>query len=173
MLVFQLGVIIFFILILIVVCHDEYRKKKLGRKSVKLDKFWRDEEDRRKKIRISTEIGVLYEVLTGKKSARCNSVSRNISLGGVNLVLTEKLSPGIELNLQLDVPGQRKVVVACGRVVWVKEVSQQPDEQNKQQRAFATGVRFTSMTSKDEDGLRKFIAQHVKDAARKTKINFL
>jgi len=168
MLAIQIGLIVFFLFILGLICHDEYKKKRLSRKSVALDRFWHKLEERRQKVRINTQLGVLYEVLVDKKNRKYNSISRNISLGGVNLVLNEKLSSGTELRLQLDLPDEHKPVLTCGRVVWVKEISDKLSKQKKDERLFSTGIQFTHITVKDEKSLCRFIDHHIKTAATKS-----
>ena len=59
MIAIQIGLIIFLISVLVIVYQDELRRRRLTRKSAKLDRFWNKGEERRKSIRINIKIDVL------------------------------------------------------------------------------------------------------------------
>jgi len=174
MIAFQVGAIIFLIFVLAIVYQDERRKRFLARKSVRLNKFWNDEgkedkegKDRRKSIRINTEIDVLYEVTAGETIRKRTSMSRNISLEGINLALSEKLLPGTRLSLQLNIPQRPRPIFTDGEIVWVKEeVSEEAAPEAKDQRLFATGIRFIYINPADERALHGFINQKIKNAPK-------
>ena len=161
MLVIQLGIIIFLILLLIIITQDEYRKRGFERKTAKLNRFWNKNQERRKSLRIDTAIDVLYEIISGKKVQRLTSMSRNISLGGLNLVLNEKLFPGTALQLQLNIPDNPKAILTQGEVVWVREIAEKFINQ-KRQRAFATGIKFTKLSQNDEAVINNFINKRIR-----------
>ncbi|MCQ9208168.1 MAG: PilZ domain-containing protein [Omnitrophica bacterium] len=163
MIPFQIGLIIFLIFILAIVYQDERRKRGSSRKSARLSKLWHDDKDRRKDTRINTKIDVLYEVSSGSTIRKRASMSRNISLGGVNLALNEKLLPGTRLSLQLNIPKKTKPLFTDGEIVWVKEVTEKSPEQ-KEQRLFATGIKFIYINPADKTMLHSFINQKVKNA---------
>ncbi len=161
----QIGVIIFLLFILFVVCHDEYRKGKLGRKSASLNRFWHKDKqgrDRRQSMRIDAKIDVAYEVLSGKAAQKHSSTSRNISLGGINLALSEKLLPGTTIQLQLNMPQSPRPIFTKGKVVWVREISEKFTKE-KEQRAFATGIQFTQIHPHAEAVLGSFINKRIKN----------
>lgn len=162
---FQIGIIVFLASLLIIVYQDERRKLKLGRKSAKLNSFWsqnREGKDRRKSIRINAEINVLYEVISGETIQRRVSLSRNISLGGINLALDEKLFPGAVLNLELSVPKVARPIFIQGKVVWIEEISGKVIGQNEG-RTFASGIQFIQIKPEAEAVLNNFINQSIKD----------
>jgi len=120
----QIGIILFLILVLIIVCQDECKRRRLARKSAKLNRFWTKDQERRKCLRINTEIDVLYEVVSGIKNQKRGAISKNISLGGINLALDEKLVPGTKLQVQLNIPPGPRPIFAQGEIVWIKEISE-------------------------------------------------
>ena len=164
----QVGIIVFLLSILAIVCHDEYKKRKLARKSVKLSRFWNGSKERRKSVRIDTACDVLYEIAAQTKSTQHSSVTRNISVGGINLALSEKLFPGTILKIQLNIPGGSALFVQ-GKVVWVKEIAERFSDQ-QERRFFTTGIQFTQMARKSEAILKDFIKQRMKDAPEKGSI---
>ena len=157
----QIGIIIFLLVVLIIIYQDEYRRRIATRKSAKLNRFWNKDEERRKTFRLNTEIDVLYEVLSKNSAQRRFSMSRNISLGGMNLALNEKLLPETILDLQLKIPNNTRPVFVQGKIVWVKEISKKFIKQ-KEQRLFATGIKFTRIKPNDEAVLHNFINERIK-----------
>lgn len=149
------------LLVLIIIYQDEYRKRILAKKSAKLNRFWNKGKDRRKTLRLNTELDVLYEVVSGNTAQKQLSMSRNISLGGINLALNEKLLPETILDLQLNIPNSTRSVFVQGKIVWVKEISKRFIKQ-KEQRLFATGIKFTRMKPNDETTLHNFINGKIK-----------
>ncbi|MBU4140347.1 MAG: PilZ domain-containing protein [Candidatus Omnitrophica bacterium] len=162
MIMIQIGVIGLLLLILAVIYQDEYRKRRLARKSAKVNTFWNRNKDRRKTPRINTEIDVLYEVLSGNAAGKQNSRSRDISMGGIGLTLNEKLFPGTVLSLQLNMAQSHRTIFTQGEIAWVKEASKKNIAQ-KGQRLFDAGVKFTKIGPKDEAALNNFINQRAKN----------
>lgn len=160
MIAVQIGLIVFLVIVLAVVYQDERRKRTLDRKSVRSNKFWNDDKDRRKHIRINTEIDVLYEMASGNTVRKRSSLTRNISLGGINLALSEKLLPGTRLSLQLNIPQKPKPIFTDGEIVWIKEIQEEPSK-SKEQRLFATGIKFIYINPIDEAALHTFIEQKI------------
>ena len=159
----QIGLIVFLLFILAVIYQDEYRKKRLARKTAKADRFWDSGKERRQQVRIDTEVDVSYEVGSGRSTHKRTSMSRNISLSGINLTLNEKLLPGTDLNLQLDLSQGVKPIFVQGKIAWVKEISERLARHKKEERFFTTGIKFTQMAPRDESLLRSFIDRHIKD----------
>lgn len=95
-------------------------------------------------------------------------MSRNISLGGMNLALNEKLLPGTTLQLQLDIPESPKPIFAQGEIVWTKEISEKFTRQ-KEQRLFATGIKFIQVRADDETVLHNFINQKLRNGAEQSR----
>lgn len=164
------AVIIFLICVLTIIYQDEYIRKKLERKSTVLKRFWRSNNksgERRKSIRINTQIEVLYEIVSNVKPQRWASITRNISLGGINLALNEKLFPGTILRLQLNIPKRTHPIFTQGEIVWVKKISVSFTK-DTQTVSFATGIKFVQLNPKDELALKEFIGYRIKDGEQQT-----
>ncbi len=162
MIMIQIGVIIFLLFILVIIYQEEYRERRLARKSAKVNSFWNGSRDRRKTPRISIEIDVLYEILSGNAAGKQNSRSRDISMGGIGLKLNEKLLPGTILGLQLNIAQSHRPIFAQGEVVWVKEIFKKNTTQ-KGQRFFGAGIKFTKIEPEDEVALSSFINRGAKN----------
>ncbi len=165
MVAIQIGIIIFLIFVLAIICQDEYRKRRLTRKSARLSKFWNNTGERRRNFRINTELDVLYEVVSNEVIQKRNSMSRNISLGGINLALNEKLVPDTTLRLEFNIPKRPKPIFTQGKIVWVEERLEKLRSQ-KEERFFTTGIKFTQMKPEDEAALYAFIKQNSKEQSQ-------
>lgn len=160
MIALQIGLIVFFLFILAIIYQEERRRRREEKKPTKFNRVWPSGKEKRKSIRLDTEIDVLYEVYSGKVSAKRSSISRNISVGGINLALNEKLFPETTLRLQLNIPQFPRPIFVQGKIVWVKEISQKFIGERKQ-RLFATGIQFMQVDKKDELLLDGFIKRSI------------
>ncbi len=160
MLAVQLGLILFLIFILAVVGQDERKKKSLTRKSAAADRFWQKTQERRLSLRINTKIDVSYEVVPASADKKYRSVSRNLSVGGINLALKEKLNPGTVIELDLELFENHKPIHAQGKIIWVKKISDKFIKETTD-KFFATGIEFLRLHPKDEGFLRSFISKRI------------
>ena len=166
MIAIQIGIIIFLVSVLAIIYLDGHKKRQFARKSVKLDRFWEKDKDRRKSLRINTKLDVSYEVVSDGRTLKHTSVSRNISAGGINLALNEKLVPGTTLYLQLNIPQSPKAIFAYGQIVWAEEISGKFSGQGGE-RLFSTGIKFTHVKPGDATALRDFINQRIRNVTDK------
>lgn len=164
----QIGIILFLVIVLIIVYLDEQKRRILSRKSAKLNRFWNGGKERRKTIRINTALDVSYETVSGDTGKRRTSITRDISLGGINLALGEKFLPGTSLSLQLNLPNSSKPILTQGEIVWVKEISGRFTREGP--RSFATGIKFTRLSPENEAMLREFIKQKITDGSAQNTI---
>ena len=166
MIVIQISIIIFLVFIWVVVYQDERRKRKLQRNSAKLNSFWNKNKaikERRKSVRITADLNVSYELLRDNAAQRYNSMTRNVGLGGMNLLLSEKLFLGTTLHFELNIPQSHRPIFIEGKIIWVREFSGKLARQ-KRERFFATGIQFIHIKPQDEAILHDFIEQKAKNA---------
>ena len=116
---------------------------------LKVEEVWSGDE-RRKDKRFSYSIPVLY--VAPKISKFRSSRSRDVSAGGILLVLPEKLSTGTQLELEFSLTEEQKPFRVLGEVIWMSEVPSEGD-----QRLFQTGFRFVWMDKKESVRLRQFL----------------
>lgn len=161
MLVVQIGIIVFLILLLAVVNAEERKRRRQGKKSAKSNELWGETAERRQTIRIDTELEVLYEVITQTSSNNHkSSVCKNVGMGGINLLLNEKLLPQTKMRLQLNLPGQTKAIFTEGEVVWEKEMTQGTAQSDETERFFSEGICFVHIKKEDKEILNNFIQIH-------------
>ena len=147
-LVIALILLSILIVILITLFTDEKRLKSTKAPDGRLTGVWEGSE-RRTSIRIEAKLKAKYAIDNTPQEKR-ETMSKNISLGGILMELYEKLYPSTLLLLDIFLPDHENPVMAKGEVVWVKEL-QDPDEAGR--RMFDAGIRFLSMAPHDKERL--------------------
>ncbi|MBN1548810.1 MAG: PilZ domain-containing protein [Syntrophaceae bacterium] len=124
--------------------------------------------ERRKFARYSLRLRVQYSKAKGDKAVRTpqESISRDLGVGGMALVLEEKLEPGQTLSVNIDLPDVQdlitdqnneamsaagKTVTLLASVVWIKPA---PDNQ------FLAGIRFLDLNHEDAIALKGFLEEY-------------
>ena len=99
--------------------------------------------DRRLFHRLDGIVNVRYAV-KGRDRIKAESLPRNIGGGGIGVCLTEKLSPGTLLELEIIVPDNpEKAVLGTGQVQWSKPFGTIGAEQRVD--LHETGVQFVDI----------------------------
>jgi c-di-GMP-binding flagellar brake protein YcgR len=95
--------------------------------------------ERRLYERISVPIKLKYEAKNRPRLVS-ESLSKNISGGGICISLKEKLIPKTELALRIEIGSKDDAVVLSGKVVWVRRV--EIVEKNSPTVYYDTGIEF-------------------------------
>jgi c-di-GMP-binding flagellar brake protein YcgR len=91
-----------------------------------------ENKEKRTHTRKTLVTKVTYKVLLHSKG---ETLSQNISEGGLCLILNRELAPGATLELKIDMPGKdAKIVEIFAEVVW----------QQKTEMGFLTGLKIGS-----------------------------
>lgn len=148
-------VIIILVLIagLAIVIIEERRVKKLKIPKGAVREYWNGRE-RRQSMRIDTALIVKYS-LEEKQHMKPNGRMRDLSSGGMRLLVNEKLKEGVLLLLEFDIPNTKDVIAAEGRVIWADGGFTERNEIG--QRIFQTGIQFINIKSNDKDRLASYI----------------
>ena len=77
-------------------------------------------EERRKYIRLETDIKLTYKIRESKDTAE-KTVTKNISPGGIRALVKGDIKQGDWLELNINVPKLRKSIFAIGKVVWTAD----------------------------------------------------
>lgn len=87
-------------------------------------------------------------------SQSCRSdITKNISEGGICLIVYDKVDIGHTLRLKIELP-TKKVVESKGKVVWVKEFEIIGKSNEKR---YDIGVEFSEVNPQDRDEMKNFI----------------
>lgn len=97
-------------------------------------------KDRRIFQRVDAMVNVRYGV-RGRDKKKIESLPRNIGGGGVGLCLTEKLSEGTILDLEITVPDNpHKAISADAQVLWTKPFGEIDAGQHV--NLYESGIKF-------------------------------
>jgi len=133
-----------FIILLALILFMLYGKEKLLAKSAlpraAVEEYW-GEKERRLHVRLKKALEVNYSVEKAPHLKNtCKSI--DISMGGMKLLVDEKLAAGSVLDLKITLPGSKRTAEVEGEVVWCEEL-EQLDPSGK--RLFHTGIKFSSI----------------------------
>lgn len=107
--------------------------------------------EKREFIRLNANIKIKYKILfRGKKK---ETLSKNISGGGIKLFLNEKLEVNALLKLELKIPKHPELISAEAIVVWVEKSRILPK--------FNTGIKFTKIEPISKARIFKYIYENI------------
>ena len=148
--------------VLLAVLYVTYREEKKNRPAsqYQVEEFWKGPERREfKRISKMLQIDYLYLSSDGKemekKEGKTRATSTNVSWGGIQLLLPEKLQNGTRLALEIQLETHRPSIRAVGEVVWMEEAPDKSDSEGA--RVFRTGVKFVGFSSEAQSRLVQFL----------------
>ena len=106
-------------------------------------------QEHRRFARLDTKLPVTYRVLPATTFR--GTKTKNISGGGICMLVNEPLSPGTTLEVMVKLPSRGDLVMFTGEIVWCRPNTTQPA------RSIEAGIRFVSINPAD----RQAILQHV------------
>ena len=110
-------------------------------------------DDRRQFVRLDTRLEISYSVLPAGTAQ--DSVTKNISGGGVCLFADHTLAQGTPLQVSMTLPGRKEPVQFTGEVVWSEAYELIGPE--RRERRVEVGVKFVKIAPKDQEA----VLQHV------------
>ena len=113
-------------------------------------------KERRKYVRLETSVEVKYTVIG--KPGTVNVFSKNISAGGLCLIVKEGLDVNTPLQLELRIPDLKDPIRALGRIVWQKSFE---DAEGQPQVGFNTGIEFTGISDFDRFNINRYVIEHL------------
>jgi c-di-GMP-binding flagellar brake protein YcgR len=138
-------------LAVVIIEENKIKKSKVPRGTVK--EYW-DGRERRQSIRVNASLIVRYSVAK-KHNVKLNGRMKDISSGGMRLLVNEKLGDGTLLLLEFDLPEAKDVINAEGKVMWADGKYDERDETGR--RIFHTGIQFVNMKQDDKNRLVNYI----------------
>jgi len=116
--------------------------------------------ERRKYIRLDSSIDIEYAT-TGRHIVGNQAKSKNISAGGVQVALKEKLPLNSQLNMKFVLPGDLKPISVIGQIVW-----QQPQNIHGE---YNTGVQYVQIESDDIQRITDYVLRCINVRLSETK----
>ncbi len=108
-------------------------------------------EEKRKFVRLEINVAVKWKKIPEEALVGLD-VTKNISKGGICLMVDEKLEIGDNLELEIEIP-EKKVVQARVKVIRVRELKL-TEEGRKEYEA---GVEFFEISDEDREEIEGFI----------------
>jgi c-di-GMP-binding flagellar brake protein YcgR len=81
--------------------------------------------------------------------------SRDISEGGVRLILWDRFENGTLLKLKFLLPGFNRIIVATGQIVWTQEVA---TVDAKTKKTYDAGIEFIYVDSEDRKKITEYVS---------------
>lgn len=112
-----------------------------------------DEAERRKFARLNFSVEVTYRKHASKIEDKA-ALSKNISLGGICLIVYEDLKASQLLELEFHLPEDKAAVKALGRVAWTSEFVVADALSGKRLDA---GIEFIKIGDNDLEKINKYV----------------
>jgi len=153
LLIAELIIIVILVIALLMLMIEEEKIKRGKIPKGAMEEYWKGME-RRKAIRIDTSFIVRYTV-EEKPNAKLNCRTKDISSGGMGLLVNEKLKGGTMLLLEFLLPDGQILIKAEGKVAWSSGEFNERNELGK--RIFHMGIEFINIKPEDKEKLVFYI----------------
>ena len=112
-------------------------------------------KDKREFARLDLNVKVDWKKIseTPEPKQEFSDKTKNISAGGLCLVVYEKLNVGEKMQIEMELPS-KKVIKAEGKVVWISEYEISGREE---ETIYDIGVEFVKISKKERDEINKFV----------------
>ncbi|MBI4355663.1 MAG: PilZ domain-containing protein [Candidatus Omnitrophica bacterium] len=109
-------------------------------------------QDKRRFARLRTTVDVTYQ--TAPESVVQRAETKDLSHGGICLVVRESLAIGSVVHLTLTLRGIAAPIACQAKVRWLREV-RPADVGISAWTAFEAGLEFEELTAEDQEALRR------------------
>ena len=109
--------------------------------------------ERRRFPRLITSADVEYTILEKKALQEKDTVSKNISAGGICLIAYEKVGLGSLLDLKIRLEDINETLEVKGRVVWSSYFTFDADKKDR----YDLGIEFIEINESDRQKISKYI----------------
>jgi len=116
-------------------------------------------EERRKFVRLDLNTVVEWEKVNRDEPVG-EFKSKNISGGGICLIMDEIINIGDTLNLKINLP-TLKIIHSKGKVVWVEGFE---IVGGRREKKYEAGIEFIDINDKDREEIKKFVFSHLSKA---------
>lgn len=115
-------------------------------------------EERRKFPRLNLTVDIEYSVLRKEPSSKVEGQSKNLSSGGICLIVYEEVKIGDSLALVINLPEGERPIQAKGMVKWIGEFILSADKKN----SWDVGVEFIGINEADREKLSRYVFRFLK-----------
>lgn len=112
-------------------------------------------EEKRRFVRLDLNTIVEWEK-TNQNEPTGEFQSKNISGGGICVIMDEVINIGDILNLKINLPTSR-IINSKGKVVWVESFEIMG---GKREKKYEAGIEFQGINNEDREEIMKFVFSH-------------
>ena len=112
-----------------------------------------DFPERRRQFRINTTMSVQYRGIKQADDSVVTAISRDISTGGVRLLVNEFISVFTRLVLDIAVPSTPKPVRAVSKVAWIRK--------RPYGEQYEVGAQFMDISKEDKKDVSDFVVRSI------------
>ena len=116
-------------------------------------RIMRNLEEQRAFPRIDVEVTPIE--LGTNEGPTFKGVAKNISAGGVCVIIDPSIAAGAHVNIGFDLPGQDSSVACSGEVVWCGDYLAASSQKH------IIGIKFTDISENDCSRINRFVDSHV------------
>ena len=98
-------------------------------------------QEKRQHLRIGLRLPIRYQITSTEEFG--NTLTSNISLGGVRIFTDQFMPPDTKLNLEINFINLSKMINAFGNTVWSQRIPYTD--------RYEAGINFTEITQKDKE----------------------
>jgi c-di-GMP-binding flagellar brake protein YcgR len=112
-------------------------------------------EEKRRYVRLDASVEVTWQKIadSSQQASPEDDITRNISEGGICLIVYEQISVGDVLDLVIELPTQ-KIIHSRGAVRWAKEFEIVGE---RAIRRYDIGLEFVNISDQDRQEIKKFV----------------
>jgi c-di-GMP-binding flagellar brake protein YcgR len=115
-------------------------------------------EEKRKYIRLNLLADVIHKKRAPTEQEKL-MLMKNISSGGICIIVYEKLKVSDVLDLKIYLPGENEPIDIVGRVAWLKEFSIGDSNVGKR---YDAGIEFIKINEQDRNRINKYVFNALK-----------
>lgn len=116
--------------------------------------YWKDDfPERRRQPRINTAMSVQYRGIRQANDSVVNAISRDISTGGVCLLVNEFISVFTRLVLEIAIPSAPKPVRVVSKIAWIRK--------RPYGEQYEVGAQFMDISEEDKRGVFGFVERSI------------
>ena len=113
-------------------------------------------EERRKFFRLNTDVDITYAKHDVSEKEKV-TIAKNISKGGICLVVHEEVKKSDLLDLKIYLPKTETPISTLGKVVWVNELLFGGFGGVPQRKRYDAGIEFVKIADEDVNKIGKYI----------------
>jgi c-di-GMP-binding flagellar brake protein YcgR len=119
-----------------------------------------DNANKRKFPRLSINVEVKYRILSTPSPIAPRTRTRNISEGGLCIMILEKVTIGTLLNLKIVLPDTDQPIIATGKVLWIDEFTIYSTEAYT---FYECGVEYVNIVPQDQENICHYVMCNIKE----------